>query len=303
MKIIPINNGYYNYKSIDNQMFRALCKKTDFENTKVACDVITLDDVSYIIGAGKPNFNMDKTTLEHTKVLTLNMLARFVENKKESFQILLSSPPIVFNEQSEKLPQYLKGTYKITWNKKPLEITIDEVYVLPETFIVYNVNNDNKKYSDKIVLIIDVGGFTTNICKVTLGNFKDESDYHTIQHGMYHLDTEISQYLNSKHSELNCHESEMFIYRKTGLTSSITNTNILEIEEENINDICNAFIDDIIDACIKKGWNVHAHEILVTGGGGATLYPLIKKKLPKAELSHNPIFDNLNGLELYTKGV
>jgi hypothetical protein len=274
-----------------------------YTSLKSTADVIILDDEAYNIGVGEPNLKMDKTQTEETKVLVLNMLCRIMNTNKESFKLVLCCPPLAYDTQSTDLPMYLRGRYTLTWNGKIREITIEDVVVLPETFVVFNVNNDNGKYDNAILLIIDIGGFTTNICKITYGNFTAD-DFITIQHGMYHLNSAISQYLNGQYKQLNTKPDEIDGYRKNGLYIDELEENIFKLEKDSIDTICCEFIDTIINRCVDKGWDIASYKKLLTGGGGLILHPLIKEVYYKsAELSKDPIFDNYNGLCSFSNEV
>lgn len=304
-RIVAINCGYYNCKSTNGEVFRSCCRKTKYTGMKSTADVIIYDDEVYNIGVGEPNLRMDKTQSEETKVLILNMLCRQMIASKESFKLVLCCPPLAYDTQSDELPMYLRGRYNVIWNDKPKEIIIEDVVVLPETFVVFNVNNDDNKYDQSILLIIDIGGFTTNICKITYGSFTTD-DFLTIQHGMYHLNFTISQYLNGEYKgfNLNTKPDEVDRYREHGLYIDGVEGNIMELEKEKINSICCEFIDAIINGCIDKGWDIASYKKLLTGGGGLALYPLFKEVYYKsAELSKNPLFDNYNGLVSFANEV
>jgi hypothetical protein len=267
-----------------------------YTGLKSTADVLIFDNDAYNIGVGEPNLRMDKTQSEETKILILNMLCRIMTTDKESFKLVLCCPPLAYDTQSNDLPMYLRGKYKVIWNDKPREVTIEEVVVLPETFVVFNVNNDDGKYDNQMLLIIDIGGFTTNICRISYGNFTTD-DFVTIQHGMYHLNSSISQYLNGQYKQINTKPDDIDNYRNYGLRIDDLEGDLMELEKEKIDAICCEFIDTIINRCVDKGWDVASYKKLLTGGGGLALYPLFKEVYYKsAELSKNPLFDNYNGL-------
>lgn len=298
-RVLSINNGYRNYKSVDGEIFTSKCEVCA-DDAKTSADKIKYGNVTYVVGSGKANLESDKTLTDETKILILNMCCRQMDSNKEKFKLMLSCPPKFHQDQSNSLPDYLIGKHKLTWNTQELVVEIEDVAVLPETFITYPINNVDSRYDDKIVLIIDVGGFTTNVCRVRFGEYGGEDDFFTIKHGMYHLDFEVCSYLNSQYTELECTEEEMYYYRKVGLNINGEEVDILEVEKNNIENIYCKFIDEIIEKCKLKKWNYTAYEPLVTGGGGEVLYKTIKEHyLRKAKLSEDPLFDNFNGLEYY----
>jgi hypothetical protein len=306
MQIIPINNGYYNYKTIQNKIIKSCCEKATYKNIRTSGDILTYANSTYIIGVGNPNLHMDKTLDEKTKILILNTLSKFVYNKKESFKLLLSTPPLSYEHQSMELPKYLIGRHNVTIGEyDDMQISIEDCVVLPETFMAYPANNFDGRYDNKILLIFDIGGFTTNVCMITQGAFSGTKDeYLTEQRGMYHIDTEISQLLNSKLPQLNCTYSDIQYFRNQGLTIDSTDKNYMDVLSKDINEIYISFFEDIITKCITKGWNIHAYNHLITGGGGQILFKTIKSNfLTKAVLGVNPLFDTLNGLQLVAQDV
>lgn len=305
-RIIPINNGYYNYKSLDGEIFKSCCIKSVYGKIKSSADTLIYDNEIWSVGFGEPNLTMDKTGTEDTKVLILNMLCRLMKGNKESFKLVLSAPPLAYEDQATNLPMYLRGKYDIVWNDEPKEITIEDAVVLPETFMVFKANNKNGKYNDRIVYIFDIGGFTTNVVRIEMGDFSTD-DFITLEHGMWNLDFEISQFLSSKitgNKTFRCEAKDIPYYRKNGLHLNGKNEDYMEIYKNEIDNIYIKFINHIIQKCTEKGWTIDTYDKLITGGGGMLLYPLIKEVFYEdAELSDDPIFDNLKGLNAYKESV
>jgi hypothetical protein len=221
------------------------------------------------------------------------MLGRFTTDK-ENFKLVLSSPPTVYKQQKELLPEYLKGSYIIKHNDKLKQIVIDDVKVYPETISAYLVNRDG--FKGKNVIVIDIGGLTTNGVLIRDNQFTKD-DVFTLRHGMYHLDFKIYQHLMSSKLEagFNCSFEDIQYFRDTKDEL---------LESESIIDIYRTFIDEIVEAMDNKNWNYNKYECLITGGGGKNLFDIIKQfVLPNARLSNDPIRDNLNGLELLSRQV
>jgi hypothetical protein len=255
------------------------------------CDVLEFDGVKYVIGSGNTNTDMDKSNNEFTKIFVLNMLARFTQDR-ESFRVVLSSPPLVYSKQKEVLPEYLiSDDYEVIHNGKKKIISINDVKVYPETIAAYLVNKES--FKGKNVIVLDVGGLTTNGVLLKKNNF-NKDDIFTIKHGMYHLDFKICQYLLSENG-FNCEAEDIQYFRDT-------QDKILD--DENITDIYKGFIDKIVERMDNKNWNYSKFDVLVTGGGGKILIDFIRQfALPQAVLSNDPLFDNLKGLDLLAKQV
>lgn len=296
MKNICINNGYYQYKSENNEIFKSRLTKCLCDDVKTSSDILTYDGNTYIVGKGSFEVKKDKTETETTIILTLNMLSRFTDIE-ETFNILLSSPPKLYHHQKSVLPKKLKGYYELTHNKDYKKIRICDVKVVPETIMAYIANNEDSKYANRQLLVLDIGGYTSNIAYIEDEDFNAD-DIITVEKGMYYIDEEICNFFNGEYKELHCSVNDIEMARKRGNLYLLNDKsiNLLELHEKEINNIYYNHVTDILTKCDLKGWNYRTWDILITGGGGMILYDIIKDILPQSELSNDPVFDNLNGM-------
>lgn len=302
MKVLPINCGYYNFKSVDGKIVPTRLAIQDFDMIPSNCDVLEYEGIKYIVGYGEINIDTDKTLTEFLKICTLNMLAKFTDTK-EIFKLVLTSPPLLVAYQKEIIPPYLKGEYEIVHNGKKKFIEIEDVKVFPETLTAYVTNNASGRLNDKDVLILDIGGVTTNGCLIRRGGNFTIDDVFTIKNGMYHLDDEICRHINRKYYQ-NISIDDVNHFRENGLYLRGSKENIWMNEIEFIEDTYRKIINEIKIACDLRKWSVDVLHPIITGGGGKILFNSIKGDyLPHAELSKNPIFDNLIGLAELTKKV
>lgn len=291
MKILPVNNGYYQYKSIDGQIFKSRLTINTHGNIVGNNDTLEYENESYIIGIGKPNLDLDKTGSEFTRIFILNMLGRFVGNDKETFKVAISSPPGVYKAQKEILPEYLIGEYDVVHNKKPKKIIIDDVKIYPETVCAY-IANKPEQYKGKRVIVIDIGGLTTNVVQIKDNAFTKD-DVFTIEKGMYNLDCKICDCLKGKHRKCNVDDIQFFRDNKD-----------VALDENDVLDIYREHIDEIEEAMDYHNFNYENYDMLITGGGGKILYDFMQQKFfPKSKLSYDPLFDNLKGLEILARQV
>lgn len=294
-KVSCINLGYYQVKANENICFKSMAKTTIDDNQISEGDTIKLNDRKYILEVGQPMLESDKTTSELTKVFVLNVLAKQMKEKnEETFNVLLTSPPVSFKRQRDELPLFLKGRYDIQYNGEEKSILINEVVVLPETFLIYTVNSPNKLKGKK-TLIIDIGGRTTNVCLLTDCKFNLD-DYITLPQGMYHIDTSIANEINSEnYTSYNFTDIELL--RKGNADLLIDNEDILDRIYTN-------HVEEILKQIQIKSWQIDKYSnILICGGGGTILEENIQQVFPNATLSNDPLFDNLKALEMLSKEI
>lgn len=293
-----INLGYYQIKANQDICFKSKAKVTTDEHNIASGDVLELDDKKYIIEIGQPMLEGDKTTSELTKVFVLNVLCKQLEGESEGvFNLLVTSPPISFKRQSKELPGFLEGEYNVKYNKEEKKIAINKVVVLPETFIAYVVNNPSK-LKNKKALIIDIGGKTTNICLLTDCKFNLDDDYVTLTKGMYHINGKIAKILDeNEYTTYSDNEEDIELLREN-------NSDLLTTYKNEIDAVYSEHAEQILKAIQKKAWQIdNNNPILICGGGGILLEKYIKEIFPHATLSKDPLYDNLNALELMAKGM
>lgn len=295
MQIVPINNGYSYIKSDLGYKFRSAYRETTMSEYSSTGDILVLDNKAYVVGDGVCDINKDKTMSQATKLFVLNMLCKHMDLKSsEHFKVLLTAPPMTYVSQKDRLPQYLKGSYRVQYNGKFKDIFIDDVTVYPETIMAYLANNPAQ--FSRPVLVVDIGGLTTNMVLIKNGNYNKDSIV-SFSNGMYHVEEEICEFLNSKYM-LDLESSDIHDFMKQGLYFGKECTNIIEVEKEEINNIFNKAVSQIAQKAAIKRWNPNTCVVLVTGGGGVALFETIKNYFDTAQLGNNPVFDNLNGLSL-----
>ena len=299
MRTIPINNGFYNIKSLGGEIFKSAYKEVDNFFGVNQPNVLEYDGKKYLVGNGKISLSPDKTDNEATKIFILNMLCRLMKDKPyENFNLFLTSPPSTILNQKKALPNYLKGNYSVVYGGDKKDIVIYSVTVFPETILAYFANKPQQ--FKRPVIVLDIGGVTTNAVLISNGSY-DSKSIISYPNGMYHLEYDISNYLNAKYT-LNIARDDVSFYLKEGLRMFGSDVDLIEAEKETIESFYKEFMENIIEKFQLKKWNYKMYDILVTGGGGKNLFAFIKDNFfPQAILSKDPLFDNLNGLAVIAK--
>lgn len=294
-KVSCINLGYYQVKASGDISFKSKAKSTIDDRNLAAGDVIEFNGKNYIMEVGQPMLDSDKTTNDLTKIFVLNVLAKQYDDENGgNFNVLLTSPPISFKKQSVDLPKFLEGEYKIKYNGKPMTINIKKVIVLPETFLVYTVNNPSKLKGKK-TLIIDIGGRTTNVCLLTDCKFSLD-DYFTISKGMFNLDQNIAKKINTANYTTYIDE-DIDLLRKQ-------NAKLLDDNKELVEEVYREHVESIVKEVAINSWQIDNNAVvLICGGGGIVLEQYIQEAFKSAKLSNDPLYDNLRALEVLSKEV
>jgi hypothetical protein len=310
MKVLPINVGYSRIKSINGEIFKArrreivlgsedsTAKQLGIGNN---CNLLEMNDKIYVVGEGFPKTDYVKTDNDFLLSCVLNMCARFMLKEKEDFKLVLSAPPLTFENSEIEFPEYFMGEHKIIHDNQLKIITISEVETYPESFVAF-LSNDPSLYEEYDLIIIDIGGETTNIVYINKGNFKVTEDYFdTSRTGMYHIDTRIASYLKGKYTKYNLEvdDDRAEEYRLHGLflNGDFKKNLMITDDKENIDKIYQNHVNNCINTIDRKNWNLNNCKVLITGGGGEAMFHVFKKSIPHCELGKEPLFDTLNGLK------
>lgn len=297
-KILCINNGYYNIKTVNDVIFRSLYKEVEKDEILIKSDEIEYDGKIYAIGKGNPIKCTDKSDNIGTRLFILNAICNVISDDDIDINLLITCPPLYKKSQLESLPDYLKGSYNILWNGHKKSIRITDVDILSETYTAY-FSCSNIIESDDIA-IIDIGGYNTNVCCIVDGELEE---YITLQHGIYHLQTELSQVINSRLIDVNSNVKPENVLRKIEKGLKFNGENRLDDVKADINNVYDNFVKSISDAINDKGIDISTKDKLATGGGGRLLFPYLKETYSDIVLSPNPIFENLNGLVKIAKKI
>lgn len=296
--VANINLGYYQTKADNGICFKSRATETSKNQNLTLGDIIELGDKCYILETGNPVLVGDKTISPLTKIFVLNALVKMMgkEESEAIFNVAISSPPVSYSLQKEQLPLFLEGTFDIVYNNVAKKIIINKVIVYPETFIAYLVNSPTR-LKDKKVIIIDIGGKTTNICRLDKNKFSLKDDYITIQSGMFNIDSKIAGLINSQDLEVNYQEDDVSYIRENNTNKWKKYFNLAE-------GVYRKHSEDIFSNIRKNSWNLDEdYIVLVCGGGGTVLIKYIQELFEGAKLSNDPLFDNQKALEVISKGV
>lgn len=218
-----------------------------------------------------------KTNKDYTAqvLYAISKLHEDVEDIKTNLTLLL---PITEMQEKQKYIDNLKGksfefTVK-TSKKMNKKLSIEDILVLPEGYISYFALKDEYKTSS--IIIIDIGGRTTNLVAMINGEPKLLK---TLKIGVMDFYSKIRE-LNSD-KEYNLEDIERLI--KEG-TIKVTEKQLAE------------FTNDILNEIKLYVKIEHYKHVCWTGGGSTVIEKIIKEKLPKnCFILDDPVTSNIRG--------
>jgi hypothetical protein len=105
---------------------------------------------------------------------------------------------------------------------------------------------------------------------------------------------------NYKDYNFNCDYDDIEQFRRNGLS---LDGDKIEDWHTQIEDIEENYIKGLLRKCKTAKFNLKSGAVIVTGGGGESLYPIVKKQIKHAMLSNNPLWDNLLGLNVLAQDM
>ena len=249
-----------------------------------------LEGINYSIGEGEFSTDWNKSRKENLIPMLFYSIAKC--SKDSINKVVIGLPIQQYKKEKESLKRLIQGNRlkEITMDGERRNILIEDIEIAPEgAAAYYNLSLDMKNIiSNRQLMIIDVGGRTTDICL-----FKNRSiaDVKTVPIGMLNIYQEIVDHINSEYVESFILEDGEQIL-KEGL--------LINGEYKDIN-----FIKPILIKNFNSIWkevqlkfNTSAGYILLTGGGSEVLKKAFKNRLGNNLLiSDNPLFDNAIGFK------
>lgn len=243
---------------------------------------IEYEGKNYTVGTGTAVLGNDRYFNKLYDICLLTAIALSSNGTFIEENIVIGMPPELFESAlKDKVEEKLNnmGLKNITVNGIKKTIRILKAHVFEESAIVFK---DTKSYRGKRVLVIDIGGGTSDISQ--FNNLTLEKST-TTKYGMLSLYENMKKSINTKYL--------------TKLTSEdmidLVNKNVA-IVKGSAKDI--SFTKDIIQDHVLQIYNEVQNfdydnsEILIIGGGATPLSEYFKKLLPYAEIPVDGQFTN-----------
>ena len=266
--IIGIDIGNHTVNtSTGNSFLAKISEVPDFEeNSKVI-----IDGKDWYAEEGE--FSTDWNKADKSNLIELLYYA-LAQEKGNMFKIVLGLPAGQYKVDKTRLEERIKANNfkRINYKGKTRDILITDVIIAPEgAAAYYSLSEEHKKkIADKQLIIVDIGGRTTDI--ILFKDFKIKK-VDTIEVGT-----------------LNIYQGERII--KNGL---MINGEVKDIAF--IQPILKRNFDSIYKSLQLFG-NITDGYIMLTGGGSLLLQKPFKNRLNNIIMTDKPQWDNVNGFKV-----
>lgn len=300
--IVAVDSGKFATKavrklddgSVKSIIFRTKMDLTDevASSDKRSC-VIEYQGIKYLIGesAETVDFEKNKAKLVH-KISTYAAVAQLLGDENDVDIVLTIGCPLsIFNnvEERENYKDFFlsEGNIVIKLNGKTRTFNIKQVVVCPESSgIIFKNSSD---YKGRLVGVIDIGGLNTN-CSVYNKLTPVRSTAFTTNLGANIMTNDLKQKINSAFVDANIQDWQMETIIKDGFIKSHKDESAVIIKN-----FFSKHMNDILQECERKGWDLRNMDIIFTGGGSKLLEGEIKKAVPDAIISNSAQLDNVEG--------
>lgn len=293
--IIGVDLGNFYTKNSEGVKFESRINKNNYILSGKATRVI-YKDIPYLIEAGGFNININKLDKEDILINLATIIG--LSAKECNIDLGIGLPVNYYKSYKDKLLEIIsnEGDFNISINGDEKKFFINRCYIIPEGVGVYY--SLKKEILDKIgnreLLIIDIGGKTTDTCvidtNVTIKKPKTSSI------GFLDLYNDIANVINSKYPDLCVKTEDVKYIIDNGLNSfsdDIDISFIQEMREDMVYSIMNN---------IKLQYDDYKRKAVMLCGGGFSLQNEFRQYIPNL-LVNDDIFANAKGFKNYVMGI
>lgn len=250
--------------------------------------------------------NKEQFNIEDIKVF-ISTAVGILNSDSEEVDLCVGLPMSHYIQKKDELRKILKSVESIIWfNKNERKIKFNSIFIFPQGAGAYyssilNKNGDTKniELANSSVGVIDVGYRTVDFLVMGKGRkgitMREELSGSLEEDGMNKIYQQIQNSVSEKFkAEIGLLEIEKSIlWFGSELDYFQEPINIIPYEDEEYKKHA-----EKIASKIKIKWGKEEERlstILITGGGGQTLFYHFKEKFKQAELQENPAFSNCEG--------
>lgn len=294
--IITVDAGKYQTKGLINNnatKFRTKIEEVDNSvQTNNKDYYIEWGGKHYLLGDGARFIDYDLTKHKLSHKLAVYTACSLLSKDTIPINLVVLAPMSLYtNKQArEEFRLYILDNKKIDFNlnHKNTQLNINDVTIFAEACGI--PFNNTSKFKNKTVGLLDIGGLNVN--GVIINNMKPvKGTEFTINAGSLIVMEKIRKELNKEIKGANIQEYQMDTILKQGYYNVEQ-----KISKEIIQNTLSNHFKEIIQTTKANNWDIKGLDIVVSGGGSLDLgINNIKKYIPQAVLSTDPIWDNCIG--------
>lgn len=277
VSVIGIDIGDFSVKTSENITFRSLITQNDL---KEEGNCITIDKDKFYIGKGQPFTDFIK--FRNKSFIPIFYSAIAESTSCNDVVIGLGLPISYYHSCKDELINIIlsNNNKKINYNGSERIINIIDVDVFPESALIAPDGFSG--------VILDIGSSTCDFCLIeSINNETKIKEYSSVTKGIGNAKVEFIDSVNKTFGlNLTADDSDRILHHGlyiNGIKKDIS-FNMAVFDE---------FVDDVIYEVSKKISALNTHRILITGGGGYTLFNRFKDKFGDAcILDSNYMFSN-----------
>lgn len=290
---------YNNGEGLQRGVFRTKVQKVENLGVDIEKDtfLVEYNNEKYLIGdmvnESKLNFDLSKKSIEH-KLAIYVAISRVIENSESSnVSIAIGAPLSIYKNAmlKEEYKEYIfnDGIVNIKINGKIVKFNIKNVLILPES--IGPIYSDFNSFRNVRVVIIDIGGLNTNICR--FNNLIPDLDSMLVTNkGGNILKSKIADAISQKYGIIIYREDVgeilkdngiLYINGKPQLDSKILIKNLMK---EHLNEIVNFAKQNELDIFNSNG------KVVFAGGGSLLLKEVIQETYSYSKIATEAQFSN-----------
>ena len=254
---------------------------------------MTFEGENYVIGEGE--FQTATNKVEREGLLLTLFTAIAMSSKDQKNKVVLGLPIQYYKPYKDMLKKKImeNNFREVTYNGAKRHIIITDVEVAPEGAVGFKSLNNKilTEIGEMDLVIIDVGGRTTDICLYRVINGRRQIvKYKSVTVGILNIYDEIAQAVNSAYAlDKSLEDGEQILTEGLLLYGKKQDLTFIK-------PILKAQTDKIFKE-LNMNFPVTTAHCLLLGGGSLTLEGLFRKNLPHVIVANEPIFGNAIGMK------
>lgn len=289
---LGVDIGNFQVKTSENIIFES--KVTTTKSYGTNADTLKYNNVLYYLGEGEEEIGYKKFEKENFFPLLLGAICK--STTENDIRLGIGLPVNQFAQFKNNLVEMLQGeTFKVEYNGTKRNIIIDSVKVYPEgvTGYLYFAKNILDKISNRDIVLIDIGGKTTDIALIK-GNRATKP--YSMDKGTIDIYDAIAKSIETDPR----FEGEVRIEERNKVQEYLDRGFFFKGEKQNIKSNIEASKDIFKNIYneLKLNYPITTEAVVLMGGGAKILGSAFKNSIPGIIVMDNlneDIFANANG--------